>query len=309
MFNNKSTLQIYLLVTFVSTIVVVLFAFIQYNLILGDTFNLTNYFIPVLVGLIFGILLSRNILLSKKLKNERDIVFEKNKHIRSFTGNIVHDLKNPVSAINGLTKIILENGERLDDKSLKFLNLIHQSSSDILENLGLILDKTRLDSGIEPDQLEIGNPYYTIQSVIDKHILTALEKSISIQRLIDKDLPNVRYDKNALDHIISNLISNAIKFSPPSTQVNIYNELLSDRLKIIVQDQGLGMTQEDIKSAFQEFKTLSARPTGNETSTGLGLSIVKQLVDQMGGSITVKSEGKNKGSSFELTLNIATPQN
>jgi signal transduction histidine kinase len=68
------------------------------------------------------------------------------------------------------------------------------------------------------------------------------------------------------------------------------------------------MTQEDIDNAFQEFKTLSARPTGNETSTGLGLSIVKQLVDQIGGDIAVKSEGKNKGSTFEVTLNIATPQ-
>ncbi len=57
--------------------------------------------------------------------------------------------------------------------------------------------------------------------MIDKHILLALEKSITIQRAIDKDLPDVKYDKNALDHIISNLISNAIKFSPPRTQVKI----------------------------------------------------------------------------------------
>ncbi len=77
-------------------------------------------------------------------------------------------------------------------------------------------------------------------------------------------------------------------------------------MKIIVQDQGLGMTQEDIDNAFQEFKTLSARPTGIETSTGLGLSIVKQLVDQIGGDISISSEGKNKGSTFELTLHIAS---
>ncbi len=303
----KTPILIYLLVCTVSVIAVVLFAFTQYHMILGDPFHLVSYIIPILVGLLFGFLLSRNIRLRGKLKNERDIVYEKNKRIRSFTGTIVHDLKNPVSAIHGFSGIIMENGDGFDDKTKTFLNLIHQSATDILENIGLILDKTRLDSGIKPDQLEIGNPYYTIQSVIDKHILSALDKSISIQRSIDKDLPDVKYDKNALDHIISNLISNAIKFSPPSTQVKIYNELLSDRLKIIVQDQGLGMTQDDIDNAFQEFKTLSARPTGVETSTGLGLSIVKQLVDQIGGDITVKSEGKNKGSTFELTLKISSP--
>lgn len=71
-----------------------------------------------------------------------------------------------------------------------------------------------------------------------------------------------------------------------------------------MQDQGLGMTQEDIDNVFQEFKTLSARPSGAETSTGLGFSIVKQLADHIGGDITVKSEEKNKGSTFELILKI-----
>lgn len=106
---------------------------------------------------------------------------------------------------------------------------------------------------------------------------------------------------------MSNLISNAIKYSPPQTQVEIYSELLSDRLKIVVQDQGLGMTDVDLENAFTEFNTLSARPTGNETSTGLGLSIVKQLVEQIGGDISVRSEGKNMGSTFEVTLIIDNP--
>jgi signal transduction histidine kinase len=304
----KSTLLTYLLVCFLSTLTVVLFAYIQYGVILKDPFQVVNYLIPVAVGIIFGFLLSRNMILRGKLKGERDIILEKNKRIRSFTGTIVHDLKNPVSAIHGLVGIILEKKENLDEDTLNYLHLIQQSSNDILENITLVLDKTRLEAGIKPDHLEVGNPYFTIQSVIDKHILAALEKSISIERLVDKDLPDVKYDKNALDHIISNLISNAIKFSPPSTQVKIYNELLSDRLKIVVQDEGLGMTPEDIENAFTEFKVLSARPTGNETSTGLGLSIVKQLVDQIGGDIAVKSEGKNKGSTFELTLNLASPQ-
>jgi len=306
MLHIKNNLLLYFLICSISGFAVAVFAFVQYHLILGDPFQIHNYVIPVLVGSIFGSLLSRNVILRRELKIERDLIIEKNKRIRSFTGTIVHDLKNPVSAIHGLVGIILEKGKPIDEETLEFLNLIQQSSNDILENITLILDKTRLESGITADQLEEGNPYFTIQSVIDKHILSALEKSISIKRSIDKNLPRVKYDKNALDHIISNLISNAIKFSPPSTQVRIYNELLSDRLKIIVQDQGLGMTQEDIDNAFTEFKTLSARPTGHESSSGLGLSIVKQLVDQIGGDISVKSDGKNKGSTFEVTLVLAS---
>jgi len=216
----------YIIVCTLSEIAVLFFAFVQYSLVQGHEFILSNYLIPALVGLIFGYLLARNIILSNHLKIEQEIIIEKNKKIRSFTGTIVHDLKNPVSAIMGLTGILLTKKDELDEKALEYL-------------------------------------------------VSALGKSISIERKIDKDLPNVSYDKNALDHIISNLISNAFKYSPPKTQVEIYSELLSDHLKIVVQDQGLGMTDVDLDGVFTEFKTLSARPTGTETSTGLGLSIDK----------------------------------
>lgn len=307
MTQRSRDLSSYIIVCICSTAAVLFFAFVQYTLIQSQEFVLTNYFVPALVGIIFGVLLSRNIILSRHLKNERDLVIEKNKKIRSFTGTIVHDLKNPVSAIMGLSGLLLKKEDELDEKTLMFLDLIHKSSSDILENITLILDKTKLDGGLRPDLLEVGNPYFTIHSAIDKYLITALEKSITIERKIDKNLPDVSYDKNALDHIVSNLVSNAIKYSPPSTQVVIYSELLSDRLKIVIQDHGLGMTDEDLQSVFTEFKTLSARPTGNETSTGLGLSIVKQLVEQIGGDISVKSEGKNKGSTFEVTLVLDKP--
>lgn len=296
---------IYLLVCVLSALIVVIFAYIQYEVVQGDDFKASHYIIPVIVGLTFGILFSRIINLSRKLKAEKDIIIEKNKRIRTFTGTIVHDLKNPITAISGLSELLLKDPKDLDERALTFLDLIQKSSTDILENITLILDKTKLEEGLVEDNLEVGNPYYTIQSAVDKFLMTAVEKNISIERSLGKDLPDVSYDKTALDHIISNLISNAIKYSPPKTLVRVYNELLTDSLKIIVKDQGLGMTQEDIDNAFQEFKTLSARPTGNETSTGLGLSIVKQLVDQMGGDITVHSDGKDQGSTFVLTLKIS----
>lgn len=305
MVTKKNNISTYFIVSSISTVTVIVFAFIQYSLIQKHDFQLVNYIIPALVGIISGLLLSRNIIFRLQLKHERDIIVEKNKSIRSFTGTIVHDLKNPITAIMGLTGILLKKHKDYDEQTKRFLNLILKSSSDILENINLILDKTKLEEGLSPDLLEVGNPYFTIHSAIDKHIINALHKGISIVREIDKDLPNVTYDKNALDHIISNLVSNAIKYSPPSTQVLIYSEILSDRLKIIVEDQGLGMSESDLKDIFTEFKTLSARPTGNETSTGLGLSIVKQLVEQIGGDISVKSEGKNKGSTFEISLVIS----
>jgi two-component system, sensor histidine kinase and response regulator len=305
---NRKIISQYLIINTISAITVVGFAFIQYNFIQKEVFNASHYLIPLFVGLIFGTLFTRIKILVKHLAFEKEQVLDKNKKIHSFTGTIVHDLKSPLSAIHSLLDLFCEDCENLSQDQKEYLTMMKQSSSSMLENIALILDNTRLEAGIKPDHFEIGNPYYTIQSTIDKYLIEAINKSISIQRIIDKNLPRVAYDKNTLDRILSNLISNAIKYSPQNTQVKVYTELLADRLKLTVKDEGLGMSENDLKDVFQEFKRLSARPTGNEGSTGLGLSIAKKLVDQLGGEISAYSEGKDKGTAFDVTLKIAEIQ-
>ncbi len=297
-------LQQYLIIILICASAVCLFAFFQYHFIQKTELNPYDYIIPVIVGAIFGALITRNRILLKELTIEREIVVEKNKKIHSYIGTIVHDLKSPLSAIYSLMDLFSEETASLNNDQKVYLNLMKQSSTSMLENISLILDNTRLESGLKPDHLEIGNPYYTIQSTIDKYIIEALNKSISIQRIIDKNLPHVEYDKSTLDRILSNLISNAIKYSPSNTQVKIYTEVFAHRLNIIVKDEGLGMSEEDLRNVFQEFRKLSARPTGAEVSTGLGLSIAKKLIDQLGGEIVAHSDGKNRGSAFKIKLNI-----
>jgi signal transduction histidine kinase len=243
--------------------------------------------------------------LVKKYKAEKDLVLEKNKQIHSYLGTIVHDLRSPVAAIFSITEILLDDKHKLDSEQIEYLGLVNESASSILENISLILDNSKLEKGIGPDLIENGNPYYTINSTIDKHLVLAIKKSISIQRLIDKNLPEVQYDKDILDKVISNLISNAIKYSPQNTQIKVYTELFSDRINLVVQDEGLGMNEEDLAHLFQEFKKLSARPTAGEGSSGLGLSVAMKLIKQIGGEIYAESAGKNQGSTFRIALKLS----
>jgi two-component system, sensor histidine kinase and response regulator len=303
--NSLSYLRYYLINMCSCVIVVISFAAIQYQIVQGVAFSLINYIIPFIVGSIFGFLITRIQSLQKKYKAEKDLVFEKNKQIHSYLGTIVHDLRSPVAAIFSLTEIVLGEKDKLDPEQREYIGLINVSASSILENISLILDNAKLEKGMGPDHLENGNPYFTINSTIDKHLVLAIQKSISIQRLIDKNLPEVQYDKDILDRVLSNLISNAIKYSPQNTQIKVYTELFADRINLVVKDEGLGMTQEDLAHLFEEFRKLSARPTAGEASSGLGLSVAMKLVKQIGGEIYAESAGKNQGSTFRVGLKLS----
>lgn len=300
--NSKS--KEYILTIAVSILIVLSVAGIQYHLIQDLPFNIVDYLIPFAVGGSFGFMIAHIRILQRKFQLEKDQVLEKNKKIHMYVGTIVHDLKSPISAVYSILELLKIQNEIKKEKSIKLVDLARNSIESMLENIQLLLDNTKLESGKMMVHLEKGNPYYTINSTIDKHIIQAIDKSISIQRIIDKNLPEVEYDKGMLDRVLSNLISNSIKYSPSKTQIRIYSELLSGNLNLVVEDQGLGLSSEDQENLFHEFQTLSARPTAGESSSGLGLSVAKKLVEEMGGEIWCESEGKGKGAKFKVALPI-----
>lgn len=295
----------YVLTIGICILIVDLFASIQYHLIQDHPFILSHYIVPTLVGAGFGCLIAYIKVLQIKYHKEKDQVSEQNKKIHMYVGTIVHDLKSPISAVYSIIELLLLAEDLKSEKSQKFLGLIKSSTESMIENIELILDNTKFESGKMHAHLEQGNPFFTINSTIDKHLILAINKSITIQRVIDRNMPDVEYDKQMLDRILSNLISNSIKYSPAETQIRIFSELLSDKLNLVVEDQGLGLSEEDLEKIFGEFMTLSAKPTSGEVSTGLGLSVAKKLAEEMGGNIWAESKGKGKGSTFKIALPLA----
>ncbi|MCP5109130.1 MAG: HAMP domain-containing histidine kinase [bacterium] len=129
------------------------------------------------------------------------------------------------------------------------------------------------------------------------------KKKIEIRLCLVDNLPSAIGDTEKFKDVMENLIENAVKFSHPNTIVEVCaKKIAGGFVEIRVKDRGLGITEEDKKRVFSKFQKLSARPTAGETSTGLGLSIVKRLVELMGGEVGVRSKGRNKGSEFWFTL-------
>ena len=141
-----------------------------------------------------------------------------------------------------------------------------------------------------------------LETVLDEMLAQAIAKGIRLTYVKDAKRNLTINGREVWFHkIIANLVSNAIKYSNSSTEIIIEVKSKEDSVIVIVKDQGLGFSKDELKYIFEKNKTMSAMPTANESSSGLGLYIVKKYVDQMNGSVAVESE-EGKGSAFYVTL-------
>ena len=235
-----------------------------------------------------------------------------NKEKDEFLGIAAHDLKNPLAGILSSAEIM----ERYftDDSTQRFTNMIISASGQMMDIITNLLDVNRIETGMlslhfEPVNLEI------LDRMVEEYQARATEKGIIVHyESPEQDRAWVQGDKQSLRQIFDNLISNAVKYSPQWKNVWVrvlHTSSEPDRtLRVEIQDEGPGITEEDKKKMFGKFARLSAQPTGGENSTGLGLSIVKKLVEMHNGKVWCESEADKgiPGATFIVELPTASPE-
>ncbi len=223
-----------------------------------------------------------------------------------FIAAIAHELKTPLNAIIAFSQILCEENQyniSLAERT-EYLKDINDSANNLNELVQDLLDTHFITSGnFSVDlskEIEIEN--LITRSIRINHDF-ALRRGISIEKEIAADIGSIRLDMKRMKQIMANLISNSIKYSPEKTKIRIVVENIFTEekkyLQISIHDQGFGMTPEQIQTAFEKYKTIQNPNSGKVDSLGLGLPIVKQLVELQNGGIKVKSE-IGKGSSFIL---------
>lgn len=238
------------------------------------------------------------------LRQNEDLI-ELNKEKNEFLGIAAHDLKNPLSGIKGLAELIAL-GDMEADEIIDFATHIKQSAEFMF---GLITDLLDINS-IEEGRLNLEFEDFPVNSLLDSALkefkVRADAKNIELMSNITTQGIYIHADPSKSRQVIENIISNAIKFSPFNKSIWINSSLNPDGTTLLVEvkDEGPGISEEDMKKLFGKFARLSARPTADEHSTGLGLSIVKKLVEAMGGNIWCESK-IGEGSSFKFTFKVS----
>lgn len=215
-----------------------------------------------------------------------------------------HDLKNPLTTIPvraDLIKLKKHDPDVVD----AMCDQIKIASLNMVRIIDELLQSGSMEAGEVRLLLVKLNVSYLVSNVVAMNQPLAERKGQSIYFDAETDV-YMRADEGRLNEVVDNLINNAIKYAPLNTNIFVKVSTASDKVSISIKDEGPGLTIEDKSLLFQRFQRLSAQPTAGENSTGLGLSIVKVLVEAHGGLIFAESEGKDKGAKFIVQLPLST---
>ncbi|AKB75075.1 hypothetical protein MSLAZ_1814 [Methanosarcina lacustris Z-7289] len=259
-------------------------------------------------GKIVGVLETcRNITGKKaveKLYQEKQIAEIANHTKSEFLANVSHELRTPLNSIIGFSDLLYEQvfGE-LNEKQLKYTGNISKSGKHLLNLINDILDLSKVEAGkmeLDYKEFELANKLNTIKNLLSP---IAYRKNIQIEVDIGSKLTSIRADEEKFFQIMYNLVDNAIKFSSENSSVKIGARIKGDLVEITVKDTGIGIKVEDQYKLFKPFSQVDSFSSKTSQGTGLGLSLVKEIVHLHGGYVWFRSS-PGEGSTFAFTIPI-----
>jgi PAS domain S-box-containing protein len=250
----------------------------------------------------------------QRLAGEREQFLESERAARSeaerlshmkdeFLATLSHELRTPLNAIQGWTAVLMQSPRANEDtQALQTIDRNVRAQARIIDDL---LDMSRIVSGKVHLEVQPLHLHDVIQAALDAVRQSAEAKKIRLHTLLDSSIGLVRGDANRLQQVLWNLLSNAVKFTPAGGRISVVLERVNSHVEIVVEDTGSGIRAEFLPFVFDRFRQADSTITRRHRGLGIGLSIVKNLVEMHGGSVRVKSPGENQGSTFIVALPVS----
>jgi PAS domain S-box-containing protein len=246
--------------------------------------------------------------LVRELDEQRGVALEASRLKSEFLANTSHELRTPLTSILGFLRLILDGRAGDAERQRQYLGIAHTSAQRLLELINDVLDLAKIEAGrleIHPQRMGI------------RHLLTDLDSlfrqqmyghGIQLEVRPPVDDLEIWADPDRARQIVTNLLSNALKFTPPEGNVQLAARQDADNVIVTVQDTGIGIPRQELEKVFSSFYQVDGSTTRGHGGTGLGLTISRRLAELMGGRLWLASEGPGHGSTATLILPAANEE-
>jgi signal transduction histidine kinase/CheY-like chemotaxis protein len=224
-----------------------------------------------------------------------------------FLSTLSHEMRTPLNAVLGWARILLARGD-IDREFLdRAMHVIERNASAQAKMIDDMLDIARIVAGKLRLEMQPVDLLSVVLAAVDVVAPSATAKRIALRTNFDPRLPSVLGDHDRLQQVVWNLLSNALKFTEPDGSVEVRLEVLDKKARIVVRDTGQGIRKEFLPYVFDRFRQSDASSTRRHGGLGLGLALVRELVELHGGAVGADSEGEGKGATFTIDLPTMPP--
>lgn len=216
---------------------------------------------------------------------------------RDFLANVSHDLKTPLTSIQGYSQAIIDGAAKNPSHAAE---IIHDEAERLNRMVVELTDLARIQAGrlsMKTAAVDMGQ---VVAAICQRLMVVAQKKRITLHVQASR-MPDIAGDGDRLAQVLTNLVSNAIKYTPEGGEIWVTTQVVGNGVEVVVKDNGIGIPQKDLPRIFERFYQVD-KSRGPERGTGLGLAIVREIVQAHGGEIRVYSEGEGKGTTFVVWL-------
>ncbi len=221
---------------------------------------------------------------------------------REFVANVSHELRTPLTTIKSYTETMIDGMEDKESMEYKFLGVINSEIDRMTRIVKDLLTLSKLDHS-ETIKKDVFNIRKVIGGIVDKMKITANKNNLTINYSSTTEIPDFIGDKDKIERVIINIISNSIKYTPPGGRIDVYSGCVYNEIYIKIKDTGIGIPKKDISRIFERFYRVDKARTRQMGGTGLGLAIAKEIIEKHNGNIKIISE-PDVGTEVVITLPV-----